>query len=196
MPEADAVRELFRSLASSTAGDSPRERQSRAVLLRKMLERGVSPDARDPDDKDQPTLLISACYYADLPLSAAAGEVVAILLQLGARLPAELPPGAADRGWGAQWTAMHKSVSEVAFADGPDLDKPWMEHILGGSAQERVVEFLQQHERQARREAAGAESPAGRPSASSSAVAVILALLLVAEAEGAAAGGESIPGAG
>ena len=260
MLEADAVRELFRSLASSTAGDSPRERQSRAVLLRKMLERGVSPDARDPDDKDQPTLLISAAYYADLPLvrlllesgadvhltdasggtalmsaaltlsltalseSAVAGEVVAILLQLGARLPAELPPGAADRGWGAQWTAMHKSVSEVAFVDGPfreamargqpriqtprgdvimkgqkgdslrqfraapdggpDLDKPRMEHILGGSAQERVVEFLQQHERQARREAAGAESPASRPSASSSALAVILALLLVAVVSG------------
>ena len=256
------VRELFRSLASSTAGDSPRERQSRAVLLRKMLERGVSPDARDPDDKDQLTLLISAAYYADLPLvrlllesgadvhltdasggtalmsaaltlslsesslseSAAAGEVVAILLRVGARLPAELPPGAADRGWGAQWTAMHKSVSEVAFVDGPfreamargqpriqtprgdvimkgqkghslrqfraapdggpDLDKPRMEHILGGSAQERVVEFLQQHERQARREAAGAESPASRPSASSSALAVILALLLVAVVSG------------
>mmetsp|Transcript_7119 Transcript_7119/g.20907 ORF Transcript_7119/g.20907 Transcript_7119/m.20907 type:complete len:452 (+) Transcript_7119:962-2317(+) len=136
----------------------------------------------------------------------------------------ELPPGAADRGWGAQWTAMHKSVSEVAFVDGPfreamargqpriqtprgdvimkgqkgdslrqfraapdggpDLDKPRMEHILGGSAQERVVEFLQQHERQARREAAGAESPASRPSASSSALAVILALLLVAVVSG------------
>ena len=258
--DGDALRELFRSLASSTAGDSPRERQSRAVLLRKMLERGVSPDARDPDDKDQPTLLISAAYYADLPLvrlllesgadvhltdasggtalmsaaltlsltalseSAAAGEVVAILLRHGARLPAELPPGAADRGWGAQWTAMHKSVSEVAFVDGPfrdamargqpriqtprgdvimkgqkghslrqfraapdggpDLDKPWMEHILGGTAQERVVEFLQQHERQARREAAGAESPASRPSASSSALAVILALLLVTVVSG------------
>ena len=77
MLEADAVRELFRSLAGSTAGDSPRERQSRAVLLRKMLERGVSPDARDPDDKDQPTLLISACYYADLPL-------VRLLLESGA----------------------------------------------------------------------------------------------------------------
>ena len=75
--DGDALHELFRSLASSTAGDSPRERQSRAVLLRKMLERGVSPDARDPDDKDQPTLLISAAYYADLPL-------VRLLLESGA----------------------------------------------------------------------------------------------------------------
>ena len=188
-----------------------------------MLERGVSPDARDPDDKDQPTLLISACYYADLPLvrlllesgadvhltdasggtalmsaaltlslsesslseSAAAGEVVASLLRVGARLPAELPPGAADRGWGAQWTAMHKSVSEVAF----------VRHGLS-----EVAEWAMQ----ARREAAGAESPASRPSALAAILARggrlwlarVAAAASTQEAEREAARRESVPGAG
>ena len=147
-------------------------------LVRLLLELGADVHLTDASGG---TALMSAALTLSLSKSAAAGEVVAILLRSGARWPflAELPPGT-NRGWVAQWSAMQKAVSDVqrrldepqpagsmtsqglmvqqrrldkhapaSFSGADplsrlDLDKPWMEHMFDGSAQERAREFLRQ----------------------------------------------------
>ncbi|EOD09473.1 hypothetical protein EMIHUDRAFT_197921 [Emiliania huxleyi CCMP1516] len=144
----NAVREIFRLLASSAACDSPGEHLSRAFVLRKLLERRevvailLRSGARWP-------------FPAELPPGTNRGWVAQwsamqkAVSDVQRRLDEPQPAGSmTSQGLMGEQRRLDKHASPPLSGPDPlsrlDLDKPWMEHILGGSAQERAREFLRQ----------------------------------------------------